>query len=653
MIPKIIKNKNQAPGKEGIQRLISYISTKNADHSDNLSDLHSSTSNYAENLANYLVRKNQNVIEFASYFDDTSMVSVDGISIIHNLDCDFQNAAISMQATAQEAVRCSHPIMHYVLSWQADETPTEKQIFESARFTLEALGMKDHQYMVAIHRDTDNIHVHIAVNRVNPLTLRVNKATYSQEILHKSCRLLELQYGFKHDAGAYIVDELGNVVRNKNRSCNVEIIKPENAYKKERYTGMQSLYSYIQNEVVEHFDGSNKTLLDEFKYGLKSANSWQDVHRIFARAGFTLEPSKHAGGLLLIYNKGEPEQISVNWRNLFKNQHDEYDNLCLRFGVFEPPTTEELSMKHDLGKGYSSYLSIGEADLRKEKRTERLAQRLLLRGRYEQYKSNLPLYPFNKNEFSQNMKAIHAHVRSMKRTVKSTYSDPVVRRQFYNLCEFERYKQISALKLAESESRNGFYAANPRLTYRQWVENEALSGDAAALSQLRGWYYSQAKKKCHQEVVMSKFGETRDSAINAIICHGRGEVAPANSESFGLKPELLKDGSIVYRDSATNDPILLDRGSVIFTRSNAQEQHKVAAVGLALKGDTNCIKAMGSDDFKAACYKVAEQYKSHYKQLSHVSIEYDVDSQNMKNEVQKNINQQLQNNNNGVHLSYK
>ncbi|PHM68007.1 TraI/MobA(P) family conjugative relaxase [Xenorhabdus sp. KJ12.1] len=653
MIPKIIKNKNQVSGKEGIRRLISYISTKNSDHSDSLIDQSSYEKNHAKNLANYLVRKEQCVIEVDSYYENVNQVNIDGISIIHNLDCDFDNAAASMQATAQEAVRCKHPIMHYVLSWQADETPSDKQIFDSALFTLEALGMQSHQYMAAIHRDTDNVHVHIAVNRVNPLTLRVNKATYSQEILHKSCRILELKHGFKHDSGSFIVNDQGHVVKNLNRSEKNRLNKPEIAYKKERYTGMQSLYSYIKNEPVKHFDGSTVSLLDEFKYGLKAANSWQDVHHMFSKAGFVLSQSNHAGGLLLTHTNNEQDKVSVSWRNIFKEDQHKLDNLLMRFGYFEHTNLNITNVKTELGSGYSSNISIGETDLRAEKRTERLAQRLLLRGHYEEYKSNLPVYPFNRGQLTEKMRAINTHVRNMKRMVKATYSDPVVRRQFYNLCEFERYKQIAALRLEDKQARNGFYADNPRMTYRQWVEHEALSGDAAALSQLRGWHYSQAKKKHHQEAVMSRFNENRDTAINAILCHGRGDVSPANSESFGLKPELLKDGSIVYRDLVTNDPILLDRGRVIFTRSNAEGKHKLAAIGLSLKGDTKQIKVMGNDVFKADCVKYVEQYKAHYKEFSHVSIKYNVYSQNMENENQKNTNQQLQNNNNDVNLSYR
>ncbi|WP_416337334.1 relaxase/mobilization nuclease domain-containing protein [Klebsiella pneumoniae] len=35
------------------------------------------------------------------------------------------------------------------------EKPNDDQVFDSVKFTLASMGMSDHQYVAAIHRDTD------------------------------------------------------------------------------------------------------------------------------------------------------------------------------------------------------------------------------------------------------------------------------------------------------------------------------------------------------------------------------------------------------------------------------------------------------------------------------------------------------------------
>lgn len=65
--------------------------------------------------------------------------------------------------------------------WQSHESPRPEQIYDSVRHTLKSLGLADHQYVSAVHTDTDNLHVHVAVNRVHPETGYLNRLSWSQE----------------------------------------------------------------------------------------------------------------------------------------------------------------------------------------------------------------------------------------------------------------------------------------------------------------------------------------------------------------------------------------------------------------------------------------------------------------------------------------
>lgn len=84
--------------------------------------------------------------------------------------------------------------------------------------------MEGHQYVAVIHRDTDNVHVHVAANRINPVTYRAATLSFSKEKLHRCCRELELRYGFTPDNGSWIRDENNQVMRAKKSTVRCRMV---------------------------------------------------------------------------------------------------------------------------------------------------------------------------------------------------------------------------------------------------------------------------------------------------------------------------------------------------------------------------------------------------------------------------------------------
>ena len=67
----------------------------------------------------------------------------------------LRTAAIEMEAVAAQCRRLRAPAeYHVVVSWQEAEHPTPDQAFAAGRDALAAIGMKSHQYVMAIHGDT-------------------------------------------------------------------------------------------------------------------------------------------------------------------------------------------------------------------------------------------------------------------------------------------------------------------------------------------------------------------------------------------------------------------------------------------------------------------------------------------------------------------
>ena len=120
-----------------------------------------------------------------------------------------------MIALALDAPRSRDPIVHYVLSWREDEHPTSAQIEEAVDILEAELDVRPQQKLYALHADTDNLHLHIILNRVDPDTLTVKKINkgFDFKALHRACARIGHVQGWKSEKNAqFRVNKKGEVV---------------------------------------------------------------------------------------------------------------------------------------------------------------------------------------------------------------------------------------------------------------------------------------------------------------------------------------------------------------------------------------------------------------------------------------------------------
>ena len=123
---------------------------------------------------------------------------------VNFLSHDLKSQKAEMTALAQEAVRSKDPIDHWVLSWKENERPTPEQAREAAAIFIKQCGLEGHQYVYGLHDDTDNVHVHIAVNRVHPDTgkvVKINKG-FDKEAGHQAIAIIEKKQGWSVEENA-------------------------------------------------------------------------------------------------------------------------------------------------------------------------------------------------------------------------------------------------------------------------------------------------------------------------------------------------------------------------------------------------------------------------------------------------------------------
>ena len=132
------------------------------------------------------------------------------------LNIDHDGQIQEMIDLAEVARRSQQPVQHWILSWREGEQPTRAQADEAAGTFLTEMGLGEHQAIYALHRDTHNWHVHIAVNRVHPTTEKVVTVNngFDLEIAHRAIARIEECQGWEREArGLYAVGTDGRVGR--------------------------------------------------------------------------------------------------------------------------------------------------------------------------------------------------------------------------------------------------------------------------------------------------------------------------------------------------------------------------------------------------------------------------------------------------------
>lgn len=122
----------------------------------------------------------------AYYLHDKNRITNERVAWTHteNLITNDPHKAWKVMAyTAKEAERLkevsgqkmtgrklSKPVFSYSLAWHPEQNPDKDHMLETAKKSLGALGLTEHEVIIIAHSDEPQRHVHLLVNRVHPLT---------------------------------------------------------------------------------------------------------------------------------------------------------------------------------------------------------------------------------------------------------------------------------------------------------------------------------------------------------------------------------------------------------------------------------------------------------------------------------------------------
>lgn len=509
-----------------------------------------------------------------------------------------KTAAAEMRAAAAMNGRVKDPVYHVVVSWPADEQPTDAQAFAAGRAAIKSVGMEGHQYLLAVHRDTDNVHVHVMVNRVN---LETEKAVYPDRDWYKldrTMREVEIEQGWRHDTGtSQVIERDGHKVVQRSKSDQGWQEKAATKARDfEHQTGLESLTSYAQ--------GAPKQAVVK---ALKAPNAnWQDLHATLAKHGLEL---REKGQGLAIYDKADPARTPLKASDMSELLGK--GKLEKRLGAYEPPV--RAVQIQDAERSYSSHRELKRnPEQRDERREQRAQARSELRAEYDKQRAEFK--PANtvsqaRGQQKEKQKAVSAAHVAERKHIRQSGLPPEVQKAMLSEAALKAAKEREAIKMradAESAAIKSDPANKPQ-SYRDWVGDRAEQGDPAALSQLRGFVYADKRKLKELEEAERK--RENEDGLTIPAPAPRTEPTPPRRVMDNISTQLdRRTGDVHYH--LDRREVFTDHGPRLTFKADGSKDKDAVAAGLMVAREKFAgqpLTVTGSPEFKQRVLEVVKE----------------------------------------------
>lgn len=513
---------------------------------------------------------------------------------------DKDTAWREMKAVSDMNGRVKDPVYHFTVSWPAHEKPTDAQVFEAGREGMKSLGMEGHQYLAAVHRDTDNVHGHFMVNRVNPETYKAVYPDRDYFKLDKTMREMELRQRWSHDKGPYAVHERnGQKVVDwakdepSHRQPDREKL-PGKARQMEVMTGNESLTTYAQGQ-------PKKDALE----ALNKGGGWHELHEALGRHGLEI---RQKGQGFAIHSKTDPEQTPIKASTMAQELGG--GKLTKRIGPYQEPRPEiqQEKAKREYSDQRPKADPKRDPNAREEKRDERAAERRELRDRYtaftEEWKTaKAPARAAMYEDQKQRRQALTEKHKSQRETIRTSGLSTEQKKALYSVAAFDTAAKRAELNETIKGEREAFRQERPQ-SFREWTADRAQEGDRAAMRQVRGWAYQD--KRTAKDMHRADAQAERGPHLGTTDTEQHDPAKPRRVTDRVSWAVDRKTGAVDYkvddRDAFRDSGRRLD-----YTEQGRKDKDSIEA-GLLLAREKfagKALKVTGPDDFRERVLQTA------------------------------------------------
>ncbi|AWE44789.1 relaxase/mobilization nuclease domain-containing protein [Salmonella enterica] len=516
---------------------------------------------------------------------------------------DPADAAILIQATQAANTRSkAEKTYHFVYSFPPGEQPDLETLHAIEDELCAAIGLDEHQRVSAVHIDTDNLHVHVAINKVHPTGLQNIEPYYDQFRLMEACERLEVEHGLqttfhgleakqRHQnrdielLPAKAPEQRDSLFREHLRNAyDLSISKPPEA---KTLNGLRKLSdTRLQRQSADKAEpvriGAKVASVEaqsgietltgyaarELAPAMRQATSWQELHGAAAEHG--LEIRQRGAGLVI----GEPD--SGIWAKASNVGRDlSMKALTDRLGPFQP--SERQAEAKANRKRYEPRPRRPDnpttAGLFNQYQRERQAAILARRQGLDQIKRESAAFNAQVKQWSQTERML----------LKVAGKGPT-KRLMYGTIKQQADASRQKNRQSADARRQALFKQTTMPTWADWLTQQAERGNAEALAVLRD--REERTRRWNGELLTAD----RADKAKAVVLDK-------------LKPKARKDGTMAYST--------IDGGMVIDRKTHVQAQKAttgaaLVALELASKRfEGQALIVEGTDEFRLEVAQLA------------------------------------------------
>ena len=382
--------------------------------------------------------RKSNVVALVDYLTNTQgrQERVGEITLTNCQSHRHDAASLEMLNTQSLNTRAqSDKTYHLIISFRPGELPSTETLRAIETRVCHRLGFGEHQRVSVLHHDTNNMHLHLAINKIHPTRYTLHEPYKAYRAFGELCDTLEEVFRLEQDN--HQVRKTGG----ENRASDME-----------RHAGTESLIGWMQRECLEE---------------LRSAESWAELHQVLHRHGLAIQP--RGQGLVITDGQGTFVRASSVARDLSKV------SLERRLGPFEAAGTRQAT-----------------PPTRRYEQTP-VRTRMDTRALYARYQQDRLARTQARAVAMQEARTRKAqHIDAAKRagqikrdTIKLTMGGRITKKLLY--AKVSQTLRSDLRQIIDRHRRDcvTITARDQRLTWADWLRQRALAGDQEALRALR------------------------------------------------------------------------------------------------------------------------------------------------------------------------
>lgn len=347
----------------------------------------------------------------------------------------------------------SDKTMHLIVSFKQGELPSMETIKKIEKDICKKIGFENHQRICSLHTDdTDNVHLHMAINKIHPQKYTNHTPYYSDYQCLQIAEFCEKKYNLEHD-------------NHTPKSQQERLSKKASII--EHNAGIESFEGYIKRNCFEN---------------IQNAQNWQELHSTLENHNIKIE--RKGTGIVF---KNLNNDLQVKASSIDKNFS--LKNLEKKLGKFEEFSNPNFKNNFLNKKGH----------IEKPYKMKKTNEGKELFEQYSNEKQNIKEH----NQTTKLQKKIDNLQKTSQRKIineekQQTFQNYALETQFINFVENSTLKMIlhwlardsykNKMKKLNEKNKNIISYSSSYKTQKKWADwlkEKAEKGDEKALNVLK------------------------------------------------------------------------------------------------------------------------------------------------------------------------